>query len=378
MADQSNLGNKILITGIVLGLAAGGWGIALSSSNEVAAPDTSVDTGKVNTTLSDAAKKMKADMQADRKVEDTAPKGATINGQPRLAPLFFSTELWQFAADDKKMNLVVDIYDPESKSIHGDVPNTWFVTSGIADALGRADGLDIDSDKDGFTNGEEYKAQTKPADPASYPAVLAPGCKPKLELAKLTTARATITTDNMNSDPAMNPTEANIRILGPDGTTVVHKATVKIGESFGLSPKDGKRFKLLGYEKKTFPGFADDTVEENVISVQDTETAGPEKQFTVRAGNPNPKLTGDAAKGHLVSDTTATLRVTGGSALGTPKATVKAELNAEFTIPGGAGDGKDLKATFVSTDPTGGINVTPAGAQAPICIPKVKAKHAEE
>ena len=188
----------------------------------------------------------------------------------------------------------------------------------------------------------------------------------------------TYTTANMNSDPAMNPTEANIRILGPDGTTVVHKATVKIGESFGLSPKDGKRFKLLGYEKKTFPGFADDTVEENVISVQDTETAGPEKQFTVRAGNPNPKLTGDAAKGHLVSDTTATLRVTGGSALGTPKATVKAELNAEFTIPGGAGDGKDLKATFVSTDPTGGINVTPAGAQAPICIPKVKAKHAEE
>ena len=132
MADQSNLGNKILITGIVLGLAAGGWGIALSSSNEVAAPDTNVDTGKVNTTLSDAAKKMKADMQADRKVEDTAPKGATINGQPRLAPLFFSTELWQFAADDKKANLVVDIYDPESKSIHGDVPNTWFVTSGIA------------------------------------------------------------------------------------------------------------------------------------------------------------------------------------------------------------------------------------------------------
>ena len=66
---------------------------------------------------------------------------------------------------------------------------------------------------------------------------------------------------------------------------------------------------------------------------------------------------------------------TAGSALGT---TIKAQLNAEFTIPGGAGDGKDLKATFVSTDPTGGINVTPAGAQAPICIPKVKAKHAEE
>lgn len=384
MADQSNLGNKILITGIVLGLAAGGWGIALSSSNEVAAPDTNVDTGKVNTTLSDAAKKMKADMQADRKVEDTAPKGATINGQPRLAPLFFTTELWQFAADDKKMNLVVDIYDKDSKSIHRtkdgkDVPNPWFVTSGIADALGRADGLDMDNDKDGFTNGEEFMAQTKPADPASYPAVLgAPGCAPKLELAKLATARATITTDNLNSDPALKPTEANIRILGPDGKTVVHKATVKIGESFGLSPKDGKRFKLLGYEKKTFSGFADDKVEENVISVQDTETAGPEKQFTVRAGTPNPKLTGDDVKGHLVSDTTATLRVTGGSALGTPKATVKAELNAEFTIPGGAGDGKDLKATFVSTDPTGGINVTPAGAQTPICIPKVKAKHAEE
>ena len=378
MAEQSNPGNKILAAGIILGLAMGGWGIYLAGANAVSAPDTSVDTGKVNHSLSDAAKKMKADIQQDRKVADTAPEGATINGEPRLAPLFFSTELWQFAADDKKMNLVVDIYDPKSTSIHGDVPNTWFVTSGIADALGRADGLDIDSDNDGFTNGEEYKGQTKPADPASYPAVLAPGCKPKLELTKLTTARATITTDNMNSDPAMNPTEANIRILGPDGKTVVHKATVKIGESFGLSPKDGKRFKLLGYEKKTFPGFADDTVEENVISVQDTETAGPEKQFTVRAGNPNPSLKGDAVKGHLVSDTTATLRITAGSALGKPQAVVKAQLNADFTIPGGAGDGKDLKANFTSTDPTGGVNITPAGAQAPICVPKVKSKHADE
>ena len=372
MADQSNLGNKILGTGIVLGLVAGGIGIYLSGADEVTKPDTKVDSGEADKTLSDAAKKMKADMQADRKVADTAPDGATINGQPRLAPLFFSTELWQFAADDKKQNLVVDIYDPASKSIHGDVPNPWFVTSGIADALGRADGLEMDNDKDGFTNGEEYKAQTKPADSASYPAVLAPGCKPKLELVKLTTARATITTDNLNSDPSMQPTEANIRILGQDGTTVDNKATVKIGETFGLSPKDGKRFKLLGYEKKTFHGFADDTVEENVIVVQDMETAGPEKQFAVRAGTPNPKLTGDDVKGHLVCDTTATLRITAGSALGT---TVKAELNAEFTIPGGAGNGKDLKATFDSTDDaTGGIKVTLSGVKDPISIPKAKAK----
>ena len=375
MAEQSNPGNKILLIGILLGLGVGAWGGYLSSANKVEAPDTSVDSGKVNRTLSDAAKKMRANMQADRKVADTAPEGATINGQPRLAPLFFSTELWQFAADDKKMNLVVDIYDPKSTCIHKDVPNTWFVVNGIADALGRSDGLDIDSDGDGFTNGEEHTANTKPADPASYPAVLATGCAPKMELAKLTTARATITTDNLNSDPSFSPTEANIRILGPDGKTVVHKVTVKVGESFGLSDKDTKRFKLLGYEKKQFPGFADDTVEENVISVQDTETAGPEKKFTVRAGTPNPNLKGDAVKGHLISDTTATLRITGGSAAGS---TVKAELNAEFTIPGGAGNGKDMKATFSSTNPSGGIFVTPQGSQSAVAVPKVKNKRSEE
>ena len=378
MEEQSNPGNKILFTGILLGLAMGGWGIYLSSANKVETPDTSVDSGKVNKTLSDAAKKMRADMQQDRKVADTAPEGATINGKPRLAPLFFSTELWQFAADDQKKNLVVDIYDPQSKSIHADVPNPWFVVNGIAEALGRADGLTLDSDGDGFSNGEEFKAQTKPADPASYPAVLAPGCAPKMELVKLTTARATITTDNLNSDPSLSPTDANIRILGPDGKTVVNKVTVKVGESFGLSAKDSKRFKLVGYEKKSFPGFADDMVEENVIRVLDTETAGTEKEFTVRAGTPNASLKGDAVKGHLISDTTATLRVTAGSALGKPEGTLKAELNAEFTIPGGAGNGKDLKATFTGTNPAGGVDVTPSGAQAPITVPKAKIKNSEE
>lgn len=373
MAEQSNPGNKILLAGIVLGVAVGAWG-ALSST-AVEAPDTKVSPGKVDKTLTDAAKKMRADMQQDRKVEDTAPEGATINGRPRLAPLFFSTELWQFAADDVKKNLVVDIYDEHSKSIHADVPNTWFVVNGIADALGRADGLTIDSDKDGFSNHEEYKAQTKPADPASYPAVLAPGCAPKMELVKISTARATITTDTMNSDPSLSPTEANIRILGPDGQTVVNKATVKVGETFGLSAKDSKRFTLVGYEKKSFPGFADDTVEENVIRVHDNETAGAVKEFTVRAGTPNASLKGDAVKGHLVSDTTATLRITGGSARNT---TVKAELNAEFTIPGGAGDGKDMKATFADTNPAGGVNITPSGAQAPVCVPKAKNKRSAE
>ena len=375
MADQSNPGNKILTAGIILGVAVGGWGVYLSSANKVEAPETKVDSGKVDKTLTDAAKKMRADMQQDRKVADTAPEGATINGQPRMAPLFFSTELWQFAADDKKMNLVVDIYDPQSKSIHADVPNTWFVVNGIADALGRADGLALDSDNDGFTNHEEYKAQTKPADPASYPAVLAPGCAPKMELVKLTTARATITTDNLNSDPSLSPTEANVRILGPDGKTVVNKATVKIGETFGLSEKDSKRFTLVGYEKKSFPGFADDTVEENVIRVRDNETAGKEKEFTVRAGTPNASLKGDAVKGRLISDTTATLRITGGSARGT---TVKAELNAEFTIPGGAGNGKDMKATFTSTNPAGGVDITPPGAQTTILVPKAKNKRSDD
>lgn len=376
MAEQTNLGKKVLITGILVGIALAGWGIASPGAGDIVKPSTSVKSGKENKTLGDAAKKMRESMQQSRKVADTAPKGATINGEPRLAPLFFSTELWQVAVDEKKANMVIDIYDPAATPIHADVPNTWFITNGISDALGRADGLDLDSDNDGFTNGEEYKAQTKPADPASHPALLAPGQAPKMVATKVSTAKAVIGTDSMYTDPSQNPTEANIRIFSADGKTQVHKATVKVGESFGLSPKDAKRFTLVGYEKKQFPGFSGDTVEENVIKVRDNETAGAEKEFTVRAGTPNVTDKADpAAKGHRISDTTATLRLTAGKAMGT---TVKAQLHASFTIPGGAADGKDLKAVFEGTDPAGAVLLKPEGAESAVSVPKVKEKAADK
>ena len=130
MAEQSNPGLKALLTGAVFGVASAAFGV-VAYLDEVAAPETNVTASKGGESLTAEADAVKESLKRDRTIADKAPEGATINGQPRLAPLFFSTELWQITLDDQKKNTVVDIYDPASPSIHGDIPNTWFIAKTV-------------------------------------------------------------------------------------------------------------------------------------------------------------------------------------------------------------------------------------------------------
>lgn len=378
MADQSNPGVKALSIGLILGLAAAGLAV-YTYMDKVEEPETNVSASKGGQSLTAAADMVKENLKRDRTVADTAPEGARINGQPRLAPLFFSTELWQITLDAQKKNTVVDIYDPAAPSIHGDMPNTWFIANNIADALGRSDGRVLDSDNDGFTNEEEFAAKTCPSAANSYPdLVQASGMAPKLEVTRISVARATITVDNMFGMSTQVPASANIRIFDKHTEmTPKWKGDVKPGESFDLPGEKRGRFTVVRFDKAEFPSFSG-VSKENVVVVRDNVTASPNKEFIIRAGSKTAETSKDYGtpneKGRRISDTTVALRVTAGSAAGKKEGVIMTQPYASFVIPGGKADGSELRATLESIDASGSVNIKLDGAESAVNVPKAAKK----
>lgn len=377
MADQSNSGKNALIIGAVLGLAAAGLGAYTMMTSKVIVPDTNVSGGKSDSSLTAQAEQVKANLKSDRTVTDAAPEGAVINGKPRMAPLFFSTELWQVSSDAQQKNTIIDIYDPAAPSVHADVPNSWFITNGIADALGRADGLDMDNDNDGFSNREEFLAHTSPADAASYPALVRVNEAPKLEVAGVSEVSAVLSVaGSLQYDAA--PTAAEIRVFKTESDfQPSYKITVKPGESFGF--KDGdKRFTLVKFDKVTRTDFGGNKTDMNVIVVRDNETANPDnKEFVVIPGTPRIAKAAkpEDVRGRQIKDKTITLRVTAGSAAGK---TIKCQEKGSFVIPGGYSDGKPMNAKLESLDKSGSVNIAIEGMESPVNVPKAGQKPAPE
>lgn len=382
MAEQSNPGMKVIATGVVLGILAAALGGYTIYTGKVTDVDTSITSGKSDSSLTAQADKVKETLKRDLSIVDTAPDGATVNGAPRLAPLFFPTELWQITLDATKEVTVVDIYDPAAPSIHGDIPNTWFIANNIAGDLGRSDGRVLDSDEDGFTNAEEFAAKTCPSAANSYPdLVQISGTNPKLEVVKISKAEALITTDTMFADASQKPSSVNIRIYRNRAEfTPVHRVTVKPGENFGLAKDDQSgRFTVVRFDTREFPDYGGNMVKENVVVIRDNETAAAEKEFILRAGKTPDKhkdLNTPNVKGRLISDKTAILRVTAGSAFGKPEGQFPVQIEGSFVIPGGKADGSELRATLESDDANGSVNIRLDGAESPVNIPKASPKSA--
>lgn len=376
MAEQSNPGRNALIIGILLGLATGGLGVYTMVSSKTSVPVTNLDAaGTAADSLTAAANKAKDDKERSRKIVDIAPEGAVVNNKPRFTPIFFSPELWQVSIDSKKMTTVIDIYDPKAESLHNGVPNSWFISNNISDALGRADGLTIDSDGDGFTNMEEFGAKTSPSDPNSLPPLIEAG-KPnhKLEVVSTRTDKAVIEVEGMLAYDA-NPTETSITIHADRSGTnrLGKKFKVKPGDSFDLSgKKDGasKRFTVVGFEKMTYSDSVGNKSEESALRVRDNVTLTGEKEFVIRAGftrlrpgAKNSDIGTPNVKGRDINDSSATLRVTAG-----PKAgkTFDVMLNDTFQVPGN----EKISCKLESIDAQGTVNVRPEGAESPILVPK--------
>ena len=381
MAEQSNPGVKVLMVGALLGLAAAGLSVDTYMDSAVA-PETNLRASKGGASLTAAADMVKESLKRDRTVADAAPEGAKVNGQPRLAPLFFSTELWQVTLDGEGKNTVIDIYDPAAPCIHGDIPNTWFISNNIAEALGRSDGKVLDSDEDGFTNEEEYIAKTCPSAANSYPdLVQISGDNPKMELVKVSVARATLVVDGMFGLAAQTPDKATIRIFArhADTTPVATLKDLKPGDSFDLPGENAKRFTIVRFDKAEFSSFGGMS-KENVVVVRDNVTTSDAKEFTIRAGSKTPESNvkdfgTPNEKGRRISDTTVTMRVTAGSFVGKPEAVIKTQPNSTFVIPGGKADGSELKAKLVSVnDKDNSVSIQLEGAEMPVAIRKSSGK----
>ncbi len=382
MAEQSNPGIKALITGAVLGFAAAGLGV-YTYMDRVEAPETNISATKGGSSLTAEADMVKESLKRDRTVADAAPDGAKINGQPRLAPLFFSTELWQITLDDQKKNTVIDIYDPAAPSIHGEIPNTWFIANNIADALGRSDGKVLDSDEDGFTNEEEYYAKTCPSAANSYPDLVQTSRENnKLELVKVNVARATIVVDTMFGIAPQPPAKVTLRIFNKhaDLTPSAIIKDLAPGDSFDLPGKKLKRFTIVRFDKAEFPSFGGMS-KENVVVVRDNVTADPQKrEFIIRAGSKTPETNKNEygtpnEKGRRISDTTVTMRVTAGPFVGKPEGVIETRPYASFVIPGGKADGSELKATLDSINDTdGSVSIKLEGAEVSVPVRKASSK----
>lgn len=373
MAEQSNPGVKAIVTGTLLGVAAAALGGYTMYSSNVAPVDTNVKGGYEGASMTEEAQNIKNLMKRDMSIVDTAPAGATINGVPRVVPLFYAPELWQVSLIEAGRVEVVDIYDPASPSVHGIIPNTWFIVNNIDKDFCKANARTLDSDEDGFTNEEEFVAKTCPSANNSYPDLVKPGDEsPKLEVVDIANAKALVTTDNMFASEK-NPASVNIRIFASRADyTPTHKVTVKPGGSFDLSAKDKKnRFTVVRFDTREFPDLGGSMVKENVVVLRDNVTSSADKEFVLRAGKTpaghRDEKDEKVVKGRMITDTTVTMRVTAGTSKGKQ---FGVQLGAPFTIPGGKADGSELRATLVATNGSGTVNIKLDGVESDISVPK--------
>ena len=365
MAEQSDSGKKALLIGVVLGLACAGLGAYTMSESKVSSVNTSVRSSSGKNTLDELAVRVKAEMSLDRTLADAAPEGAVIGAEKRLTPLFFSPELWQVSNASQKRNVVIDIYDPANGSIHEGIPNDWFITNGIRESLAMSDGAERDDDGDGFSNREEFEAGTKPADAASYPALM--GKSPKLAVQKKVTNRAVLTAD-AGFAYAQNPEDVNIRIFNRmTDIDPAKRQTVKVGESFGLGFGDAKRYTVKGFEPREFTDIQGNKVTEMTVVLTDNDPYVKDKEFALRAGKPRESdrdLGTPTQKGRSINDTNVTFVVTAGSKKDT---SFRVPVGGTFKIPG---DIADTSCVLETVDSSGSANVRVSGAESPVNIPK--------
>lgn len=383
MAEKSNAGLKVMATGILVGIAAAALGGYTMYSGKVADVDTTIRGSGSNASLTEEAQKIKQLLKRDLSVADVAPEGATINGQPRLMPLFYAPELWQVMLHNKGQVDIVDIYDPAAPCIQGDIPNSWFIANNVSEALGLVNGYRLDSDSDGFTNEEEYLAKTCPSAANDYPDLVSKNSTPRMQVLAVKKSSALITTDNMFADASQKPESVNIRIYDNRAAYMPkHKATVRVGESFDLTAapdpkKKQNRFTVVRFDTKEFPDYAGTMKKENVVVIRDNVTASSNKEFVLRAGKTpagHKDLKSDIVKGQEINDVSVIMQVTAGSSHNKPGGKFEVPLFGSIKVPGGKADGSELRVTLQHVNDDDSVVIAMDGVDNIPPVPKAGGK----
>ncbi len=341
MAESSHSGRNFLLSGIVLGLGAAAAGVWLLSQDSLESLPTRMGgNGEKGADLTSEAARQKQDALAPRRMVDVAPpleeayvpRVAAQGGKiPRYTPLFFAPMLWQVADDAQKKNIVVDLLSEDSKPMHKlpaesatsapkPVPNGWFFSYGLDRLVEQSGALNVDSDGDGFSNGEEFAAGTSPVDAADMPPFISGGGAKVV----LTGDKSTVVhMIELSTASYFDEQSANINVFTEDNNRKLQHKELKVGSSFGLGEANGgplgkERFKITSLDKKEVDGMT-----ENFVHVEDSFTAEEtNKEFDLFAGS---------RQRRTIRDTNVKFRMTAGPEKG-KEFTLR--LGEQIAVPG--------------------------------------------
>lgn len=154
-------GKIILVVGIVAAIVLITWAVIGLLSLK----------SKFNTTTSDAKDLSEvagvADIDAAAKLLNNPPmwKSTKIKGG-RPLELLTPLPLFLIPGDPH----LIDLFNEKGKPVHPPIPNKWWLTHKIDPSFKNS--LKRDSDGDGFSNIEEFKAKTSPSDKKDYPSLV--------------------------------------------------------------------------------------------------------------------------------------------------------------------------------------------------------------
>lgn len=259
-------------------------------------------------------------------VERQWPK-AEIDGRP--VDLFTGVPLF---VNKNNPNNPVDLAGKDVEAVHPPIPNQWWIDNRIDPGFG--DSPQRDADEDGFSNLDEFNAETDPNNNGDYPSLIT----------KLTYAGDEALQWVLR--PGFPGANGGFTFSYGDGIVGEVKTgaanPVPPGGLFFAEDPIKERFKFIGSEKRKEMNEALNTeVEVTIVTVEDQK---PNKAGMIY-GIPASFRTGDAAK-YAKYDRTAILTL---EALGLEGQEIKVEEFTSFALPPDARE-KNFKLTEVTPE----------------------------
>ena len=329
-----------MLIGALLGVGAAAAGAYIMSSENIADINTRVEGGGKTAALTQQAVQLKENALTLRHITDVAPKDAVVpriaakdGSEPRFTPLFFAPQLWHVS--EGPATGVRDLLHPKAPKLYASVPNTEFFKYGLESLLGLPNALELDSDGDGFSNGEEFAAGTNPNDKKSMPS-FASEDSVKMVFSRFAEEKHSLVLGS--SYPFTGEIDISIHDWANNAmkpTRTSQRKGLKVGDTFGFGEADApgpdskNRFKVVA------EGADGD---KKYIEIEDSYTkVDSAKSFKIFPG------TKEGVRGD-VSDVTVQLRLTAGPQKSDEpikdadgKAPRKFQLGETFDVPGFAG-----------------------------------------
>ena len=334
--EKAALGGAVAVA---LGLAYMGWSKFGSVEQDFAV--NPAGQPKNNTAVKDADLIPKA--VASLKLNRILEQGMDVDRPVDLLtgiPLFVAS-----SAPEKPLDLL------KGEPVHPPIPNIWWIKNRIDP--GFADSPSRDPDQDGFSNLEEFAANTDPNDDKSVPSLIA-----KLMFLK-DESLTWVIRPGFGSDGSFpfsyQDTKGGVNKTGAADM-------IAPGGLFFAKPPMKERFKLLGSEVRQ--EIQKSTGSEREVTIVRIEDQRPNKKGTIYEF-PSP-LSEERRNEHLKYDRTAIFSL---EALGLSGKEFKIEENTTFSLPP-EGIKKDYLLKTVTPESVVVEYTNPAGEKKSFTIPK--------